>query len=99
MAEKKFVYQLGDGVRRTMVYEDDQPDKFTINTEVDVTNLADDNKALRENHKAHSTNKLVARVPMTIYEQSVREQWDDAKWKQFLNDPDNKVFRVWEGRV
>jgi hypothetical protein len=30
-----------------------------------------------------------------------REGWADdmVKWKAFLNDPDNKAFRIWPGRL
>lgn len=53
----------------------------------------------RETHPTRSMNKLLARVPMTVYEKSIIEQWGDDDWKKWLNDSDNKMFRVWEGRV
>jgi hypothetical protein len=56
-------------------------------------------KALGENHKDGSVNKHLATVPISVYEQSVHEQWDEADWKKWLNDPDNACFRVWKGRV
>lgn len=45
--------------------------------------------------------KHVAEVPMVIYQQAMREGWvhDKAKWKRWLNDPDNKLFRTWPGKV
>lgn len=46
-----------------------------------------------------SPNKLLARVPLTVYEKSLHEGWDEADWKKWLNDPDNKHFRVWQGQV
>jgi len=94
---KSFVYQHRDGVKRTMHVEDEN--KFHISTEVQLDAVLESIKRDRDNLKAGATDKIVARVPMTIYEQSVREQWDEDDWKRWLNDPDNRCFRVWEGRV
>jgi hypothetical protein len=93
------VYVDGNGVRRTLHWREDEPDRFGVNTEVDVEQLVKNNAALAELHPQGSTNKLVARVPLTIYERSVHENWDDEQWKRWLNDPDNKAFRIWPGRV
>ena len=40
--------------------------------------------------------KHVAEVPMVIYQKAIREGWanDKAKWKKWLNDPNNKLFRT-----
>lgn len=45
--------------------------------------------------------RLVARVPKPILDRARREGWlhDTAKWKAFLNDPDNKAFRIWPGKL
>lgn len=96
--EVQTVYRNSDGVRRTMISEQGSG-LITVKTEVDMTQLVDNNRALAELHPDRSTNKLVARVPMTVYEQSIIEEWDEAKWKKWLNDPDNAAFRVWSGTV
>ena len=38
---------------------------------------------------------------MVIYEKAILEGWanDTDKWKKWLNDNDNKVFRSWKGKV
>lgn len=97
--EHSKVYVDGNGVRRTLHWSEDDPDTFGVNTEVDVEQLVKNNAALAELHPQRSTNKLAARVPLTIYEQSVIEDWDEERWKRWLNDPDNAMFRVWPGRV
>lgn len=99
MTESRMTYRNSDGVRRTSIVDTDRPDELVVHTEVDVTQLVENNKALRELHPEKSTNKLVARVPMTVYEQSIHEDWDEGDWKKWLNDPDNAMFRVWAGRV
>jgi hypothetical protein len=100
MTEVKNVYRNADGVRRTSIWDDENPNQITVHTEIDLTQAIENNKALRELHPRRSTNKLVARgVPLTVAEQAIREQWDDNDWKRWLNDPDNAAFRVWQGRV
>ncbi len=45
--------------------------------------------------------RLLAEVPMAVYLRACTEGWvNDAKaWKKWLNDSDNKAFRVHEGRA
>jgi len=97
--EHKTVYVNQDGVRRTMISDDDRPNEIRVYTEADMTSLVDNNKALAELHPKGSTNKLLARVPMTVYEKAVIEDWDEQDWQKWLNDPDNRAFRVWGGTV
>jgi hypothetical protein len=97
--ERKHVYRNSDGVRRTLHWRDDDPDSFAINTEVDVSQLVKHNAEIEALLPQRATNKLVARVPLTIYEQSIREDWDEDQWKHWLNDSDNAMFRIWKGKV
>lgn len=100
MAERKVVYRNDGAVRRTMIWEDDDPGIVHVLTEVDMTQAVENNKIMRELHPRRSTNKLVARgVPLTVAEQAIREQWDEQAWAKWLDDPDNAAFRVWPGRV
>jgi len=94
------VYRDSDGVRRTSITDDEHPDRLVVYTEVDMTQAIENNKIVREQHPRRSMNKLLARsVPMTVYEKSIVENWDDNDWKRWLNDPDNAAFRIWPGRV
>ena len=100
MAEIKRIYRDSDGVRRTMIWEDDDPSKLVVQTQVDMTQTIENNKVMRELHPQRSTNKLLARgVPMTVAEKALREQWDESDWKKWLDDPENAAFRVWPGRA
>lgn len=81
------------------MFDEGNPFQFHVDTQVDVDRLIDNNRQLAEEHKPFSTNKLLARVPLTVYEQSVHENWDEDDWKKWLNNPDNAVFRVWKGKV
>ena len=96
---KEYIYHNKDGVRRTLYTGDDVPGMFVTKAEVDVTSLVDNNARLADLHPERSINKHVARVPLTVYEQSIHEDWGDDDWKRWLNDPDNAAFRVWKGKV
>ncbi len=100
MAERKVVYRNDGAVKRTMIWEDDDPLTLRVHTEQDLTQAIENNKILRELHPRRSTNKLLARgVPITVAEKALREQWDQQDWARWLDDPDNAAFRVWQGRV
>jgi hypothetical protein len=98
--ETKLVYRNSDGVRRTMITDSDRPHDITVHTEVVMDSVIENNKIMRELHPEKSTHKLIARgIPMTVYEQSLLEGWDEKRWARWLNDPDNAAFRVWKGWV
>lgn len=97
--EHKVQYRNSDGVRRTAISDEASPDRFRVYTEVDMEEVLKGIQRDRDNHRTGSVNKLVARVPMTVMETSIHEQWDESDWKRWLNDPDNAAFRVWQGQV
>lgn len=88
-------------MRRTALVDWEKPHEFTVHTEVEMDEVLDSIKRAREleESKTFPLNRLLAKVPMTVYETSIVEQWDEADWKKWLNDPDNAAFRVWRGRV
>lgn len=77
-----------------------EDDKIIYHTKQDIQPVIEHCKALAEN-KPGKDFRHVAEVPMVIYQKAMREGWvkDKAKWKKWLNDPDNKVFRTWQGKV
>jgi hypothetical protein len=89
----------GGAVRRTIHVDPDNPYRFTQECSlVYPDNFAQVNRELGEQQTG--STKLIARgVPFFVWEQSEREGWDEARWAQWLNDPDNAHFRVWRGRV
>ena len=98
--ERKVVYRNSNGVRRTMIWDDEKPLDLTVLTEQRMDEVVETNKIMRELHPRRSTNKLIARgVPITVAEKAMQEGWDEKDWNKWLNDPDNAAFRVWQGRV
>lgn len=79
---------------------------YTVRTEQDVTDLVEANKALFNLHDGVRFNDrdmgaTVARIPLHIYFELERlgiAQDDDA-FGRWLDDPDNKVWRIMPGRV
>jgi hypothetical protein len=51
--------------------------------------------------RQHKDIKLVAKIPATVVAQAMREGWfnDRKAWKRWLNDSDNRAFRVYQGSV
>lgn len=99
--ERRQVYYHSGGVTRTSITDTANLGQLRVFTEVEMDDVLESIKLEREARvvNSKSPNKLVARVPMTIMEQSIHEQWDEADWKKWLNDPDNAAFRIWKGRV
>ena len=102
MAERKYLYQADGTVARVLHARPEDPfGDFAIETIEDVEPIIDSVKTLRDEQDKKAHMRHVARVPVTVVERAMREGWfhDQAKWDQWLNDPQNKDFRVWEGRV
>lgn len=95
----ELVYQDSFGVKRTMLSDREQSGSVIVHTEVQMDAVLDSIKRDQDAIKPGSVNKVLARVPLTVFEQSMLEGWDDEDWKKWLNDPDNSMFRVWRGRV
>lgn len=102
MGERKYIYDAKGTVVRVLHARPEDPfGDFAIQTFEDVEPIIDEVKELRENHRSRGDMKHVARVPVTIVEKAMREGWfhDEKKWHRWLNDPQNKDFRVTSGRL
>ena len=99
MSERQRIYRDRDGVRRTMLWDDEDPDQVTVHTQQDVEPVLDSVERDRAIMAMNGVNKLLARIPVSIFERSVHEQWDDGDWKRWLNSSEAAPFRIWEGRV
>lgn len=101
MPEHRFTYYNADGVKREMITDDEKPGQLRTYTSVQMDEVLESIKRAREDEadKGKPVNRHLARVPMTVMEQSIHEQWDESDWKRWLNDPANAAFRVWPGQV
>jgi hypothetical protein len=91
--------QLGNVIR--VAHTDKADGRMTFETIEDHAPTIESAKVIREHQNPKAMLRHVARVPMVIYEQAVREGWanDQDRWRKWLNDPDNKDLRVWQGAV
>lgn len=102
MDAERFTYR-NDGVVTREAINDRQGTHFVIATEMECEQLIRSNRAREEARQGAKDEvfRPVASIPLPLAEQMMREGWfhDDAKMKQWLNDPDNRAFRIWGGRV
>ena len=102
MATTKFLYDARGHIIREVIAQDlDDAGTFHVRTRVNAEPIIRANRIQEENHKARGDRKLAARIPITVYEKAVREGWADDQnaWRKFLNDPDNRAWRIWQGRL
>ena len=91
----EFVYEAGDSLK---------DDKIIISETQDVTNIIEMNKRSAneiDKHQPYGEWSKVASIPLTLYYDLKRQGIvdDPARFKKWLNDPDNKFFRTRGGRV
>ena len=99
MSERRTIYRDADGVRRTLVTDDERPEDFAVLTQQDIEPILDSVARDRETMSHNGVNKLLARIPIEIYERSVHEQWSEGDWARWLNSSEAEPFRIWRGRV
>lgn len=101
METRPFIDSPRKGIRR-MFHYDHATDEFHIETIYHVP--VEQNKLLFNAHDERTrwgNQALVARIPDTVL-LKLRDDgtlYDDAKFRRWLNDPDNRVFRTRPGRV
>ena len=79
-----------------------EDDKFVYHTQQNVAPVLDHVKKIKElNPVPGKEMRHCAEIPMVIYQQMVRDGSinDKKALKKWLNDPDNRPFRTWKGRI
>lgn len=86
--------------REKALHSDATSDDLVFVSKQNVRPVIDEAKQLAEK-PMDKDFKPVAVIPDIIVEQMMRDgSWGDpAAMKRWLNDPQNKCFRVWGGRV
>jgi hypothetical protein len=84
-------------------YSDADGENFTIETVQDVTEIAKYNKELYKENSGRWKGDFhqVASIPNVIYWELWRQGivQDEEKFKEWMNDPDNRVFRTRDGKI
>ena len=100
MSLKKTVTDHTTGYKSEFITEDD---KFIYHTTQDVNPVIDHVKKLRDN--TIKPGKRICDTSLKFQWLFIKKQsekgWDRdrAAWKKWLNNPDNNVFRTWQGKV
>lgn len=76
------------------------PDNFIIETVQDVDPILKAASILADEPPGKDF-RHAAFIPDYIMDQAFKEGWfnDRKKWKDWANDPNNKRFRTWQGRL
>jgi hypothetical protein len=95
------IYDITGNVTRVAHTDGSDEGRVAWETIEDHAPTVESAKLLREHVTRKDPFRHVARVPLIVYEQALREGWadDEDKWREWLNDADNAAFRVWMGRV
>ena len=94
MTERRTTYRDQDGVRRTLITDDDRPDVAVVLTQQDIEPILASVARDREIMAQNGVNKLIGRVPVAVYERACHEQWDEGDWRKWWNG-EGRPFRIW----
>ena len=98
------------GITKTILHSDDSEGKIHIETTQDVQPVLEENKIRRNLGEFHNKKKEwyhAASIPLVVVQQLVKKGImhphgavkDKARFKKWVNDPDNRAFRIWQGNV
>ena len=86
--------------REVAVFDEDRPRDLLIQTFEECEPIVARAKMLSEMTPGKEF-RHVAIIPQHVLDKAAREGWfnDRGKWKQWANNPDNRAFRTWPGRL
>jgi hypothetical protein len=94
VTEKTTIYHDADGVRRTLITDDERPGVAIVKSEQDIEPILESVARDREIMRNDGVNKLIGRVPVAVYERACLEQWDESDWRKWWNG-EGRPFRIW----
>jgi len=94
VSESKLTYRDADGVRRTLITDDERPGVVVVHTQQDIEPILDSVARDRELFKHNGPNKVIGRVPVAVAEKAVLEGWDEGDWRKWWNG-EGRPFRIW----
>jgi hypothetical protein len=101
MPEKRTQYYNANGVRRTLITDDERPG-FVVQTEQNLDEILGGiarDRELTAVSDNQSPNRHLARLPVEVFERAVLEAWDEGDWRRYLNSFEAAPFRIWRGQV
>lgn len=101
MTERFILDQYGNTLR-TVRYDPARPeDGMTWVAEQECDNIVEACAIDAETPQTKGHMRHAARIPLEVINRAAREGWlhDRAAWKRWVNDPENRRFRTWQGTV
>lgn len=97
---KKALIDFDPFTRRKTIYAEEDGQTF-IETKQDCEGIVAAAKAMSELSHTDKSMKPVAFIPMEVLNKAYIEGWFDDKdrWRSWVNDPDNRDFRITTGRL
>lgn len=98
MSKSALLDFIPDSRRKVVYHEEDG--KTYIETRQDVSHILKAVEAQRD-RTPDKDFRHVAFIPEETLNRAMVEGWfnDPAAWKRWANDPDNRIYRTWEGRI
>ncbi len=98
MTTRKLLLSAFGNFREVAIFDDEQG--MITKTLEDCEPIIERAKILSELEPGKEF-RHAAIIPQQVLDQAAREGWynDKAKWKAWANNPDNKAFRTWPGRL
>jgi hypothetical protein len=97
--QRTFVYSDANGVRRTLIADDERPDQFVVKTSQDLEPIVDSVNRDREIMPHNGHNKVIGRFPVEVFERMINEGWGPDDEARFYNSDEAAPYRIWRGRV
>ena len=103
MGEQKRRYVAQDGLERTVIFDLDEPDRFTIKTSQDIGPLRDaiayESSLPRRRNPAK--NEKIATLPLFVVEDLIHRgiYHDEDAFKKWLNSSECTPWRIYRGTV
>jgi len=96
---KRANLDLNPVTRRVTEYAEEDGKQYIV-TKQDCEGIVEAAKLMSEMPQSKDF-RLVAVIPEEVLNQAMLEGWfhDKARWRQWANDPDNRAFRVTQGRL
>ena len=100
MSNRHLLLTSFGGFREVAIFDAMRPKDFLVKTFEDCEPIIERAKMLSELEPGKDF-RHVAVIPQHVLDKAAREGWfnDRAKWKEWANEPDNRAFRTWPGRI
>ena len=100
MTERCRIYKDSDGIKKTMIWDDEDPSQFTIKTEQDIGEIVDGIARDRDIPQT-GDNRRIATLPVIVWEDLKKRGIadDDDAFRKWLNSSEATPWRIRSGTV